>query len=263
MPKTKEQKKKIIDKLKEKFEKQKIVLFVDFKGLKVKDLNEFKKKLKESYGEMMVAKKTLLNLASKEKKIPFDVKKLEGQIAVIFGLKDQILPAKIAYQFSKLNEKLKILGGIFEGNLISKNIKFAIIVSRFNEFISNKLLSGAIDGLVRHGAKEDDIEISWVPGSFEIPLVAKKIANLKKVDAVICLGAVIRGDTPHFDYVASEISKGIAAVSLETGVPVIFGVLTTDTIEQAIERAGTKSGNKGFDAAVTAIEMVNLIKSIK
>ncbi len=150
-----------------------------------------------------------------------------------------------------------------EGNLISKNIKFAIIVSRFNEFISNKLLSGAIDGLVRHGAKEDDIEISWVPGSFEIPLVAKKIANLKKVDAVICLGAVIRGDTPHFDYVASEISKGIAAVSLETGVPVIFGVLTTDTIEQAIERAGTKSGNKGFDAAVTAIEMVNLIKSIK
>ncbi len=150
-----------------------------------------------------------------------------------------------------------------EGKLIAAGLKFGIVIGRFNEFISNKLLSGAIDGLIRHGAEEADIEISWVPGAFEIPLVAQKMAGLQKFDAVICLGAVIRGSTPHFDYVASEMSKGIAKVSLDTGMPVIFGVLTTDTIEQAIERAGTKAGNKGYDAAVTAIEMANLLKVLK
>lgn len=148
----------------------------------------------------------------------------------------------------------------FEGNLIAQGLKFGIVVGRFNEFISGKLLSGAIDALKRHGAEEDNIEIAWVPGAFEIPLVAKKMAKVQKYDGVICLGAVIRGSTPHFDYVSSEVSKGIANVSLETEIPVIFGVLTTDTIEQAIERAGTKAGNKGYDAAVTAIEMANLIK---
>lgn len=151
---------------------------------------------------------------------------------------------------------------VYEGNLIIKDLKFGIIVGRFNEFIGGKLLSGAIDALKRHGAQEDDIEITWVPGAFEIPFIAKKLAASGKYDAIICLGAVIRGSTPHFDYVSSEVSKGIANVSLETGVPVIFGVLTTDTIEQAIERAGTKSGNKGFDAAVTAIEMANLLKAV-
>lgn len=149
---------------------------------------------------------------------------------------------------------------IFEGNLIAQELKFGVIVGRFNEFIGGKLLSGAIDALKRHGVNEDDIEITWVPGAFEIPLVAKKMAKTQKYDAVICLGAVIRGATPHFDYVSGEVTKGIASVSLETEVPVIFGVLTTDTIEQAIERAGTKAGNKGYDAAVTAIEMVNLLK---
>lgn len=149
-----------------------------------------------------------------------------------------------------------------EGNLIAKDLKFGIVIGRFNEFISNRLLGGAIDGLIRHGADEANIETSWVPGAFEIPLVAQKMANSKKFDAVICLGAVIRGSTPHFDYVANEVSKGIAKVSLDTGVPVIFGVLTTDTIEQAIERAGTKAGNKGYDAAVTAIEMANLLKTL-
>ncbi|OPJ55373.1 6,7-dimethyl-8-ribityllumazine synthase [Alkalithermobacter paradoxus] len=148
---------------------------------------------------------------------------------------------------------------IYEGNLVSKGLKFGIIVGRFNEFIGGKLLSGAIDGLKRHGANEEDIEVTWVPGAFEIPLIAKKMAKSKKYDAIICLGAVIRGATPHFDYVSSEVSKGVASVSLETDVPVIFGVLTTDTIEQAIERAGTKAGNKGYEAAVTAIEMANLI----
>lgn len=147
-----------------------------------------------------------------------------------------------------------------EGNLIARGLKFGVIVGRFNEFISSKLLGGAIDGLVRHGADEADIEAAWVPGAFEIPLVAQKMAASKRFDAVICLGAVIRGSTPHFDYVASEVSKGIAKVSLDAGIPVIFGVLTTDTIEQAIERAGTKAGNKGYDAAVTAIEMANLLK---
>ena len=149
-----------------------------------------------------------------------------------------------------------------EGKLIAKGSKFSIIVGRFNEFISSKLLGGAIDALVRHGAEESDIEITWVPGAFEIPLAAQKIANSKSVDAVICLGAVIRGATPHFDYVSCEMTKGIAKVSLDTGIPIIFGVLTTESIEQAIERAGTKVGNKGYDAAVTAIEMANLMKLI-
>lgn len=148
---------------------------------------------------------------------------------------------------------------VYEGKLVVQGLKFGIIVGRFNEFIGGKLLSGALDGLKRHGVEESDIEIAWVPGAFEIPLTAKKMAKSKKYDAVICLGAVIRGATPHFDYVSSEVSKGIANVSLETETPVIFGVLTTDTIEQAIERAGTKAGNKGYDAAVTAIEMANLL----
>jgi 6,7-dimethyl-8-ribityllumazine synthase len=147
---------------------------------------------------------------------------------------------------------------IYEGKLIAKNNKYGIVVGRFNEFIGGKLLSGSLDALKRHGVTEDNIEIAWAPGAFEIPLIAKKMAGSGKYGAVICLGAVIKGATPHFDFVSSEVSKGIANVSLETGVPVIFGVLTTDTIEQAIERAGTKSGNKGYDAAVTAIEMVNL-----
>jgi len=148
---------------------------------------------------------------------------------------------------------------MYEGKLIAEGLKFGIIVGRFNEFIGGKLLSGSLDGLKRHGVDESDIDIAWAPGAFEIPMIAKKMAKSKKYDAVICLGAVIRGATPHFDYVSSEVTKGIASVSLETEVPIIFGVLTTDTIEQAIERAGTKSGNKGFDAALTAIEMVNLI----
>jgi len=151
---------------------------------------------------------------------------------------------------------------VYEGKLISEGKRYGIVVGRFNEFIGGKLLSGALDGLRRHGVSDDDIEISWVPGAFEIPLIAKKMAASEKYDAVICLGAVIKGSTPHFDYVSSEVSKGVAHVSLETGIPVIFGVLTTDTIEQAIERAGTKAGNKGFDAAVTAVEMVNLIGEI-
>lgn len=151
---------------------------------------------------------------------------------------------------------------IYEGKLVAQGLKFGVVVGRFNEFIGGKLLSGAIDGFKRHGVEEENIEIAWVPGAFEIPLAAKKMVNTKKYDAVICLGAVIKGSTPHFDYVSAEVSKGVASVSLETGVPVIFGVLTTDTIEQAIERAGTKAGNKGFDAAVTAIEMANLLKQI-
>ncbi len=150
----------------------------------------------------------------------------------------------------------------YEGKLNADGLKFGIVIGRFNEFISSKLLGGAIDGLIRHGAEESDIETVWVPGAFEIPLLAQKMANSKKYDAVICLGAVIRGSTPHFDYVSNEVSKGIAKVSLDTGLPVIFGVLTTDTIEQAIERSGTKSGNKGYDAAETAIELANLMKMI-
>lgn len=149
-----------------------------------------------------------------------------------------------------------------EGKLTVQNEKFAIIVSRFNEFISSKLLSGAIDELVRHGVKDENITVIWAPGAFEIPVIAKKAAATKAYDAIITLGAVIRGATPHFDYVSAEISKGVASVSLETGIPVIFGVLTTENIEQAIERAGTKSGNKGSDAAKAAIEMANLVKLV-
>jgi 6,7-dimethyl-8-ribityllumazine synthase len=151
-----------------------------------------------------------------------------------------------------------------EGKLDAKGLSFGIVISRFNEFISGKLLTGCLDGLNRHGADESQIDIVWAPGAFELPLLAKKLATAKgnRYDAVICLGTVIRGATPHFDFVASEVSKGIANVALETGKPVIYGVLTTDSIEQAIERAGTKSGNKGFDAALAAIEMANLMKAI-
>ncbi|MCK5852007.1 6,7-dimethyl-8-ribityllumazine synthase [bacterium] len=149
-----------------------------------------------------------------------------------------------------------------EGKLTAKDKKFAIIAGRFNEFISSKLVDGAIDCLTRHHCNEDDITVAWTPGSFEIPLVAKKLAEKNTYDAVICLGAVIRGATPHFDYVAAEVSKGIAQVSLSSGTPVIFGIITSDSIEQAIERAGTKSGNKGWDAALSAIEMVNLLGEI-
>jgi len=151
----------------------------------------------------------------------------------------------------------------YEGNLIGKGLKFGIIVSRFNEFFSSKLLDGAKDALIRHGVAETDVEVAWTPGSFEIPLIAQKMAESKKYDAVICLGAVIRGGTPHFDYIAAEVAKGVANVGLKTGVPVIFGVITTDTLEQAIERSGTKDGNKGFDAATSAIEMANLVKGLK
>jgi 6,7-dimethyl-8-ribityllumazine synthase len=147
---------------------------------------------------------------------------------------------------------------ILQGNVIGSGKKFAIVVSRFNEFITSKLLSGACDALTRHGVNDDDISVAWVPGAFEIPLAAKKLAQSGKYDAIICLGAVIKGSTSHYDYVCAEVSKGVAAVGLETGLPVIFGVVTTDNIEQAIERAGTKAGNKGFDAATTAIEMVKL-----
>lgn len=147
-----------------------------------------------------------------------------------------------------------------QGNLNVDKLRFGIIVARFNEFIGSKLLSGAMDALIRHGAEKDLIEMAWVPGAFEIPLIAKRMAKSGKYDAIICLGAIIRGNTPHFDFVASEVTKGIATVSLETEVPVSFGILTTDNIEQAIERAGAKAGNKGFDAAMTAIEMANLMK---
>ena len=151
----------------------------------------------------------------------------------------------------------------FEGMLLGEGLKFGLVVSRFNEFITKKLLEGARDALLRHGVSEEDIEIAWTPGSFEIPLIALKLAQTKRYDAIICLGAVIRGGTPHFEYVATELSKGIARVSLETGLPVTHGVITADTLEQAVERAGTKMGNKGFDAAVNAIEMANLLKSLE
>lgn len=147
-----------------------------------------------------------------------------------------------------------------EGKLIAKDLKFGIVAGRFNEFIGSRLLGGALDAIKRHGASEDDVDVAWVPGAFEIPLIAKKMVKSGKYDAVICLGAVIKGSTPHFDYVSNEVTKGVASVSLEHEIPVIFGVLTTDTIEQAIERAGTKAGNKGFEAAVSAIEMANLLK---
>jgi 6,7-dimethyl-8-ribityllumazine synthase len=150
----------------------------------------------------------------------------------------------------------------YEGELQAKGLKFAVIISRFNEFITGKLLDGAVDALIRHGATEQNIDIIKVPGSFELPLAAKKVAEKKSYDAVICLGTIIRGATPHFDYVASEAAKGIATASMNSGVPIAFGVLTTDTIEQAVERAGTKSGNKGWDSALVAIEMAQLLKKL-
>lgn len=148
----------------------------------------------------------------------------------------------------------------FEGNLVGTGLKVGIVVGRFNAFINEKLLEGALDGLKRHGVSEKNIDVAWVPGAFEIPLAAKKMAETNNYDAVITLGTVIRGATPHFDYVCNEAAKGVSSVGLELGIPVVFGVLTTDTIEQAIERAGTKAGNKGYDAAVSAIEMANLLK---
>ena len=150
----------------------------------------------------------------------------------------------------------------FGGKLTSNNIKIGIVASRFNEFITSKLISGAMDGLIRHDVPEDSIHLAWVPGAFEIPLIASKMAKSGKYDAVICLGAVIRGATSHYDYVCNEVSKGIAAVSLETGIPVLFGILTTENIEQAIARAGSKAGNKGYDCALSAIEMVNLLRQL-
>ncbi len=154
------------------------------------------------------------------------------------------------------------MGKHFEGKLLGEGLRFGLVVSRFNEFITKKLLEGAQDALLRHGVREDDIEIAWTPGSFEIPLIAKKLAQTKQYDAVVCLAAVVRGGTPHWEYIAAEVAKGIANVGLETGLPVIYGVITADTLEQAIERAGTKAGNKGFDAAMSAIEMVNLLRSM-
>lgn len=154
------------------------------------------------------------------------------------------------------------MANILEGNLTAEGLKLGIVVARFNEFITSKLLSGAIDTLHRHGANDDDVDVAWVPGAFEIPLAAKKMAETKKYDAIICLGAVIRGSTSHYDYVCNEVSKGVAQVGMSTGVPTIFGVVTTENIEQAIERAGTKAGNKGVDSAMAAMEMANLLKNI-
>jgi 6,7-dimethyl-8-ribityllumazine synthase len=154
------------------------------------------------------------------------------------------------------------MGEPFEGMLLGEGLKFGLVVSRFNEFITKKLVEGAQDSLLRHGVAEDDIDIAWVPGSFEIPLIAQKMAATKRYDAIICLGTVIRGGTPHFEYIASEVTKGIAQVGLNSGLPVIYGVITADTLEQAIERAGTKQGNEGFKSATEAIEMANLVKSI-
>jgi len=149
---------------------------------------------------------------------------------------------------------------VYEGKLVGEDLKFGVVVGRFNEFISGKLLSGALDALKRHGIAEENVEVAWVPGAFEIPLAAKKMAKTDNYDAIICLGAVIRGATPHFDYVCAEASKGVAKIGLDTELPVMFGVITTDTIEQAIERAGTKAGNKGWDAAIGALEMANLME---
>ena len=154
------------------------------------------------------------------------------------------------------------MANIIEGNLTAQGLKFGIVVARFNEFITTKLLGGALDMLHRHGAKDEDVDAAWVPGAFEIPLAAKKMAESGKYDAVICLGAVIRGSTSHYDYVCNEVSKGVAQVGMSTGVPTIFGVVTTENIEQAIERAGTKAGNKGADGAMAAMEMANLLKNI-
>lgn len=161
------------------------------------------------------------------------------------------------------NEEEIDMGKIIEAQLIGSGLKVGIVVGRFNEFITSKLLGGALDGLKRHGVDEDDVDIAWVPGAFELPLIAKKLVNTGKYDAVIGLGTVIRGSTSHYDYVCNEAAKGMASVALDTGVPVIFGLLTTENIEQAIERAGTKSGNKGYEAAVSAIEMANLGKLIE
>ncbi|MBT9160255.1 MAG: 6,7-dimethyl-8-ribityllumazine synthase [Dehalococcoidia bacterium] len=154
------------------------------------------------------------------------------------------------------------MGKQYKGILLGEGLRFGLVVSRFNEFITSKLLEGAQDALSRHGVREEDIELAWTPGSFEIPLVAKKMAETGKYDAVVCLGTVIRGGTPHFDYIAAEVSKGIARVGLDVGIPLIFGIITADTLEQAIERAGTKMGNAGFNAAMNAIEMANLLKSL-
>jgi 6,7-dimethyl-8-ribityllumazine synthase len=154
------------------------------------------------------------------------------------------------------------MSSVFEGSLLGEGLKIGIVVARFNEFLTGKLLSGAKDALLRHGVADEDIDVAWVPGSFEIPVVAQKLAMSKKYDAVVCLGTVIRGATPHFEYIASEVSKGVAKIGLDSGIPVMFGVITADTLEQAIERAGTKAGNKGFDAAVGAIEMANLMKTL-
>ena len=154
------------------------------------------------------------------------------------------------------------MGREYEGNLVGEGLKFGLVVSRFNEFITSKLLSGARDGLTRHGVSDDDVDVAWVPGSFEIPLVAQRMADSKRYDAVITLGAVIRGGTPHFEYIAAEVTKGVAHVGLEADVPVILGVITADTLEQAIERSGSKMGNKGFEAATQAIEMANLLRNI-
>ena len=154
------------------------------------------------------------------------------------------------------------MGKPFEGMLLGKGLKFGLVVSRFNDFITKKLVEGAQDALLSHGVSQDDIDIAWVPGSFELPLIAQKLAQTKRYDAIICLGAVIRGGTPHFEYLAAEVTKGIAQVGLGSGLPVIYGIVTTDTLEQAIERAGTKEGNQGFKAATSAIEMANLVKSI-
>ena len=154
------------------------------------------------------------------------------------------------------------MSNLFEGMLVGKGLKFAIVASRFNEFITKKLMEGAQDALQRSGVAPADVDIAWVPGSFEIPLVAKKLAETKRYNAIICLGTVIRGQTPHFDYIAGEVSKGVAKISLKTGVPTIFGIITADNLEQAIERAGTKAGNKGWDAALSAIEMVKLFEQI-
>lgn len=155
------------------------------------------------------------------------------------------------------------MANIFEGHLVSEGLKYGIVVGRFNEFITNKLLSGALDALKRHGVQEDEISVAWVPGAFEIPLAAQKLAESGKYDAVITLGTVIRGSTTHYDYVCNEVAKGVAAINLKTGVPTIFGIVTTENIEQAIERAGTKAGNKGWDSALAAIEMANLTKQLK
>jgi 6,7-dimethyl-8-ribityllumazine synthase len=160
------------------------------------------------------------------------------------------------------NREMLIMSKVIEGNLDAAGLKFGLVVGRFNSFIGDRLVEGAVDALVRHGAVQDNITIAKVPGAFEIPMTAKKMAASGNYDALICLGAVIRGSTPHFDYVSAEVSKGVASVSLDSGIPVAFGVLTTDNIEQAIERAGSKAGNKGFEAAVTAIEMVNLYKKL-